>query len=44
MFLAFVPLTLAMQFIYLRVRRLTPLIIGHWLMDLTSVLFMLQIA
>jgi len=43
LFLTFVPLTVALQLIYLRVRRLTPLIIGHWLMDLVSVLFMLQI-
>jgi hypothetical protein len=43
MFLIFVPLTIAEGLIYLRVRRLTGLIIGHWLMDLTSVLFMLQI-
>jgi hypothetical protein len=43
MFLLFVPLTIALGLIYLRVRRLPPLIIGHWLMDLTSVLFMLQV-
>ncbi len=43
MFLLFVPLTMALQFIYLKVRRLTPLIIGHWMMDLFSVLFMLQV-
>jgi len=43
LFLTFVPLTVALQLIYLRVRRLTPLIIGHWMMDLVSVLFMLQI-
>ena len=43
MFLTFIPLTIALELIYLRVRRLTPLIIGHWLMDLSSVLFMLQI-
>lgn len=43
MFLIFVPLTIAEGIIYLRVRRLTGLIIGHWLMDLTSVLFMLQV-
>jgi uncharacterized protein len=43
MFLIFIPLTIAEGLIYLRVRRLTPLIIGHWLMDLTSVLFMLQV-
>jgi hypothetical protein len=31
-----------MQFVYLRVRRLVPLIVGHWLMDLASVLFMVS--
>jgi uncharacterized protein len=44
LFLMFVPLTVVLQLIYLRVGRLTPLVIGHWLMDLTSVLFMLQVA
>ncbi|MBN1261181.1 MAG: CPBP family intramembrane metalloprotease [Anaerolineae bacterium] len=44
MFIAFLPLTVAMQALYLRVRRLPPLIVGHWLMDLTSVLFLLQVA
>ncbi len=43
MFLTFIPLTVASGLIYLRVRRLPPLIIGHWLMDLSSVLFMLQV-
>ena len=43
LFITFVPLTIVLQLIYLRVRRLTPLILGHWLMDLVSVLFMLQI-
>lgn len=43
MFILFLPLTIALQLIYLRVRRLTPLFIGHWLMDLFSTLFMLQI-
>jgi len=42
-FLTFIPLTLAMELIYLRVRRLTPLIIGHWMMDFFSVLFMVHI-
>jgi len=42
-FLLFIPLALALELIYLRIKRLTPLIIGHWLMDLASVLFMLQI-
>jgi Type II CAAX prenyl endopeptidase Rce1-like len=43
MFLTFIPLTIAMELIYLRVGRLTPLIIGHWLMDLFGVLFLLRI-
>lgn len=43
MFLLFIPLTVALGLITLRVRRLLPLIVGHWLMDLTSALFMLQI-
>lgn len=43
LFLTFMPLTIALQLIYLRVHRLTPLIIGHWLMDLVSVLFLLQV-
>lgn len=44
MFLLFIPLTVALELIYLRIRRLLPLIVGHWLMDLTSVLFLLQVA
>ncbi len=43
MFLTFVPLTLAMEFIYLRIRRLPPLIVAHWLMDLSNVLFLSQV-
>ncbi len=43
LFMTFVPLTVAMQLIYLRLRRLPPLIVAHWLMDLTNVFFMLQI-
>jgi len=43
MFLTFVPLTIAMELVYLRIRRLPPLIVAHWLMDLSSVLFMLQV-
>ena len=42
LFLTFVPLTIALQVIYLRVRRLTPLVIGHWAMDLASVLLLLR--
>ena len=43
LFVMFVPLTIALQLIYLRVRRLTPTIIGHWLMDLASAIFMIQV-
>jgi hypothetical protein len=42
-FLTFIPLTVALELIYLRVRRLPPLIVGHWLMDLSAVMFMLRI-
>jgi hypothetical protein len=43
MFILFIPLTIALELIYLRVRRLTPLFIGHWMMDFFSAMFMLQI-
>ena len=43
MFLTFVPLTLAMELVYLRIRRLPPLIVAHWLMDFSNVLFLFQI-
>jgi uncharacterized protein len=43
LFITFIPLTVVLQLIYLRIRRLTPLIMGHWLMDLVSAVFMLQI-
>lgn len=39
----FIPLTIVLQIVYLRVRRLTPCIIGHWLMDLVSAVFMIQV-
>jgi uncharacterized protein len=42
MFLTFIPLTVTMCLIYLRIRRLAPLIIGHWLMDLSGVLLLLR--
>jgi len=42
-FLTFIPLTIALTLIYLRVRRLTPLIIGHWMMDFFSTIFMIHI-
>ncbi len=43
MFLAFIPLTVAIELIYLRIKRLPPLIVAHWLMDLTSAVFMLHV-
>jgi membrane protease YdiL (CAAX protease family) len=43
MFLAFVPLSIAMVLAYLRIRRLPPLIVAHWLMDLSNVLFLYQV-
>jgi uncharacterized protein len=42
-FLTFVPLTVAMEIAYLRIRRLPPFIVAHWLMDLSSVLFLLKV-
>ena len=43
MFITFVPLTIAMEFAYLRLRRLPPLIVAHWLMDLSNVIFLFQV-
>jgi uncharacterized protein len=43
MFLAFLPLSVAMLLAYLRIRRLPPLIVAHWLMDLSNVLFLFQL-
>lgn len=43
MFLTFIPLTIVMELIYLRIRRLPPIIVAHWLMDFSNVLFMLQV-
>lgn len=43
-FLTFIPLTIAMELVYLRIRRLPPLIVAHWLMDFTSVMFLLHVA
>jgi membrane protease YdiL (CAAX protease family) len=37
MLLAFLPLSFAMLIAYLRLRRLPPLIVAHWLMDLSNV-------
>jgi membrane protease YdiL (CAAX protease family) len=43
MFLAFLPLSVAMVLAYLRIQRLPPLIVAHWLMDLSNVLFLFQL-
>ena len=43
MFLTFVPLSIAMVLVYLRIRRLPPLIVAHWLMDLSNVLFLFRV-
>lgn len=43
MFLAFLPLSIAMVLVYLRIRRLLPFIVAHWLMDLSNVLFLYQV-
>lgn len=43
MFLAFVPLSFAMLIAYFRLRRLPPLIVAHWLMDLSNVLFLYRV-
>lgn len=43
MFLAFLPLSIAMLLVYLRIRRLPPLIVAHWLMDLSNVLFLYRV-
>ena len=42
MFLTFVPLTIVMQLLYLRIHRLPPLIVAHWLMDFSNVMFLFQ--
>ena len=43
MFIAFVPLSFAMLIAYFRLRRLPPLIVAHWLMDLSNVLFLYRV-
>ena len=43
MFLAFVPLSFAMLIAYMNFRRLPPLIVAHYLMDLSNVLFLYQV-
>lgn len=37
-FIAFVPGVVVMSFIYLRIRRLGPLIVAHWMMDIIAML------
>jgi membrane protease YdiL (CAAX protease family) len=44
MFFTFIPLTVAMEWVYLRIRRLLPMIVAHWLMDFANVLFLYQVA
>lgn len=41
--ITFLPLTILLPIIYMRIRRLSPLILAHWLMDLTSVMVMVQV-
>ncbi|MCC5930901.1 MAG: hypothetical protein JJU28_16775 [Cyclobacteriaceae bacterium] len=40
MLFTFFPLTIIMQLLYLKIKRLFPLIIAHWAMDLVSVIFL----
>jgi len=42
-FLSFLPLCIVWVLVYLRLRRLPPMIVGHWLMDLSNVLFLVQV-
>jgi membrane protease YdiL (CAAX protease family) len=39
--LSLLPLTLSMGFIYLKTRRLMPLVLAHWAMDIFGALFTL---
>ena len=41
-FLAFLPGVLAFMLVYLRLRRLPPLIVAHWAMDISALFFTLQ--
>jgi membrane protease YdiL (CAAX protease family) len=43
MFLAFVPLAIAMVVTYMYLRRLPPLIVAHWLMDMSNVFFLYRV-
>jgi hypothetical protein len=42
-FLAFLPLSIAMVLVYSRIRRLPPMIVAHWLMDLSNTLFLIKV-
>jgi hypothetical protein len=44
MFITFVPLSIAMVLAYSRIRLLPPFIVAHWLMDLSNVWFLYQVA
>jgi len=41
LFFTFFPLTIAMQLLYLKIKRLFPIIVAHWAMDLVSVIFLI---
>jgi membrane protease YdiL (CAAX protease family) len=41
-FLAFIPGVIAIALIYLRVRRLAPLIVAHWAMDIAATVMTMQ--
>jgi len=41
-FLAFIPGVVALLLIYLRVRRLAPLILAHWVMDIVAIVMTMQ--
>jgi hypothetical protein len=43
MFLAFVPLAIALVLTYMRIRRLPPLIVAHYLMDLSNIWFLYRV-
>lgn len=43
MFFTFLPLSLAMVFAYMKIRRLPPLIVAHYLMDMTNVWFLYRV-
>jgi len=43
MFVTFVPLSVAMVLAYMRVRRLPPFVVAHWLMDMSNVWFLYRL-